>query len=105
MFLIGPTGAHEITSVEDAFKVIAGLVGKKKPEEQDEDAYTEDIHPHQTVFTVEEFKFQVGKELLTDEHGHGHAVKDGKLALREIYPSAVKEIPEDATHIAWCGAH
>lgn len=53
------------------------------------------------LMTVEEFKSCVKSGGFIDYDGSGNAVKDGMLDRRDIFPSAVKTIPEDATHINW----
>jgi len=54
------------------------------------------------VYTIEEFKEHVRTESFIDYDGFGYPVKNC-LADPEIwiYPSKIKEIPKDATHIVW----
>jgi hypothetical protein len=54
------------------------------------------------VYTVDEFKEHVESNMFIDYDGHGYPVKDG-LADKSImiFPSRIKNIPKDATHIVW----
>lgn len=54
------------------------------------------------VYTVEEFRQYVEDGSFIDYDGHGYPVKDGLAdKTKWIYPSEVKNIPADATHIVW----
>ena len=54
------------------------------------------------IFSVTEFRQHVKDGLFVDYDGYGHPIKN-RLMARRIYvqPSKLKEIPSDATHIAW----
>lgn len=54
------------------------------------------------VYTVEEFIKCCEVGAFIDYDGHGYPVKDN-LADRSIliYPSNLKKIPNDSTHIVW----
>lgn len=54
------------------------------------------------VYTIEEFKEVCACGGFIDYDGHGHPVKDGKADPSVVVrPSALKDIPEDATHVVW----
>lgn len=54
------------------------------------------------VYTAEEFRLCVKGGGFIDYDGYGHPVKDKKADPSiNIYPSKIKEIPADATHIVW----
>lgn len=58
--------------------------------------------PDDDVYTVEEFIECCNDGAFIDSDGSGYPVKD-TLADRSIsiYPSNLKKIPNDATHIVW----
>jgi len=69
-----------------------GNYGDVSDDEDDED----------DVYTVEEFKEYVADGMFIDYDGHGYPVKDGLAdATIIIFPSNIKKIPNDATHIVW----
>ena len=66
--------------------------------------YTEKIHPLDVMdlMTPEEFIEDCECGCFIDYDGYGHPVKDGYEDISiYIYPSALIEIPLDATHINW----
>lgn len=55
-----------------------------------------------TVYPVSQFREMVDDESLIDDDGFGHPVKDGLVDTDVIVsPSAVEDLPEDATHVEW----
>lgn len=54
------------------------------------------------VYTVEGFRNIVGFGGFIDYDGFGYPVKNGLSDEKIcIYPSRLKDIPDDATHIVW----
>lgn len=53
------------------------------------------------LMTVEEFKKCVKGGFFIDYDGYGNPVKNNKLMQLDIYPSKLRDIPNDATHIIW----
>lgn len=54
------------------------------------------------VYTVQEFIQACEHGMFIDDDGFGHPVLNGKADTGlYIYPSALEDIPQDATHIVW----
>lgn len=53
------------------------------------------------IMLVESFKAQVEAGTLTDEHGFAVPVKNMLEADCHVFASEIKDLPDDATHIAW----
>lgn len=55
-----------------------------------------------SLMTVQQFKNDVTDGMLIDYDGHGHPVKDMMMKPNTyVYPSRIRKIPKDATHIMW----
>ena len=65
-------------------------------------AYREDPQEDDDIYTIHDFKESVELGLFIDDDGFGHPMKDGKINPDfNVQPSAVENIPEDATHVVW----
>jgi len=53
------------------------------------------------LMTIEEWKEGVDSKFFTNYDGHGRAVKDNKMTIKNYYPTDAHLIPKDATHIMW----
>jgi len=63
--------------------------------------FNENLPDYGHVMTVEEFKNDCAAGGFIDYDGFGQPVKDNKAAKIYIKPSALEEIPQEATHIVW----
>jgi hypothetical protein len=64
--------------------------------------YNVDLPPYGDLMSVDEFSASCDCGGFIDYDGYGYAVRDQKMDNRhQIYPSMVKMIPSDATHILW----
>lgn len=68
-----------------------------------ENLYTTEVDENSgTLMAVEDFKICIDQGVFTDYDGYGCPVKDGmEKPTQLVYPSRIKHIPEDATHIIW----
>ena len=64
--------------------------------------YYKKLHDYGDLMPVDEFIAACKMGAFIDYDGYGHAVKDGLYdPSRNIKPSYLKNIPDDATHIFW----
>lgn len=64
--------------------------------------YTRPLHEYGDLMTVREFIDACQQGGFIDDDGYGYPVKDGMMdPSSPIYPSLVKRIPTDATHVHW----
>lgn len=64
--------------------------------------YTDDLPTYGDLMTVAEFVATCAWGGFIDSDGSGHLVKDGKMDPKYVvYPSQLRSIPKDATHIMW----
>lgn len=74
---------------------LQAIIDGPKPE------YNVKIPDYGDVMTVEEWRSCVESGCFIDDDGIGTPAKDGMMMDRDVWPSGMDDVPEDATHIVW----